>query len=81
MLETGEDGLAHFADWSGEKPADGRFLKTRYIGSRSDWNRGTQTRTYKGIRLDIPFDRYHMDEARAPRAERLTREASRSTNC
>ena len=81
ILETGEDGFAHFTDWSREKPENSRFLKTRYLGTRNDWNRDTQTRTHKGIRLDIPFDRYYMDEAKAPRAEQLAREATRSTNC
>ena len=33
------------------------------------------------FRIDIPFDRYYMDEAKAPRAERLVRESTRSTTC
>ena len=34
-----------------------------------------------GVRIDIPFDRFYMDEAKAPRAERIVRNSTRSTNC
>ena len=81
MLEAGEDGFARFTDWHRESPAEGRFLKTRYLGTKSEWIPKTRKRLHKGMRIDIPFGRYYMDEAKAPRAERLTREATRSTNC
>jgi uncharacterized membrane-anchored protein len=81
MLETDEDGFARFTDWSREKPASGHYLKTRYTGMRSDWDNDRKTRTHKGFSLRLPFDRYYMDEAKAPRAERLARQATRSTNC
>ena len=80
-IEHGEDGFAHFTEWHREKPTKGHFLKTRARGHRYDQNLATKESIYKGLRLDIPFDRYYMDEAKAPRAERLTREATRSTNC
>lgn len=80
-VATGEDGFAHFTGWSLEKPVDGSFLKTRYRGTRGEWNQATRTRIHKGMRLDIPFERFYMDEAKAPRAERLARESTRSTNC
>jgi len=81
ILETDDDGFAYFTDWSREKPMDGHFLKTRYLGVRSDWNRETKSRTHKGLRIDIPFDRYYMDEEKAPRAEQLARDATLNTNC
>ncbi len=74
LLETGEDGFAHFTGWSLEKPEDGHYLKTRYRGR--SWNQNN-----KAFRIDLPFDRYYMDEAKAPRAEILVRESTRSTNC
>lgn len=80
-LETGADGFAHFVNWSREKPTNGSFLKTRYRGTRREWIAATETYIHKGMRIDIPFDRYYMDEAKAPRAELLTREATRATNC
>lgn len=80
-IETGSDGFAHFTDWSREKPSEGSFLKTRYQGQKTVWNQETKKHIYKGVRLDIPFDRFYMDEAKAPRAEILAREATRSTNC
>ena len=80
-IELGEDGFAHFTEWHREKPTKGHFLKTRALGRRREWNPGIEKSTYKGLRLDIPFDRYYMEEAKAPRAEQLTREATRNTNC
>ena len=81
LIETDADGFARFTEWSREPPASGHYLKTRYTGMKQNWNRDTKTRIHKGIRIDLPFDRYYMDEAKAPRAERLAREATRSTNC
>ena len=80
-IELGEDGFAHFTEWHREKPTTGHFLKTRALGRRADWNSETKKSVYKGLRLDIPFDRYYMDEAKAPRAEQLVRDSTRSTNC
>jgi len=74
LLETDEEGFAHFKGWSLEKPEEGYYLKTRYLGRR--WNRNENS-----FRIDLPFDRYYMDEAKAPRAEILVRESTRSTNC
>jgi hypothetical protein len=38
-------------------------------------------RNYSSIRIDIPFNRFYMDENKAPRPKRLAREATRNTNC
>jgi uncharacterized membrane-anchored protein len=81
VLEVDEEGFARFTGWSKERPASGMFLKTRYLGIRTEWDRASKTSRYKGLRIDLPFDRYYMDEAKAPRAERLVRDATRTTNC
>jgi len=81
LIVTDDTGFLRFIDWSHEKPATGNYLKTRYKGIRKDWQQNSKTRIHKGIRIDIPFDRYYMDEAKAPRAEVLARKATRSTNC
>jgi uncharacterized membrane-anchored protein len=80
-VEADEDGFARFTDWNREKPANGNFLKTRNKGQHRVWIPESKKRVYKGMRLDIPFDRYYMEETKAPRAETLTREATRNTNC
>jgi uncharacterized membrane-anchored protein len=80
-LETNDDGFAHFTDWSRERPAKEDFLKTRNMGQHRIWIPESKKWIYKGMRLDIPFDRYYMEESKAPRAETLTREATRNTNC
>jgi uncharacterized membrane-anchored protein len=81
VLETGPDGFAKLADWSRDRPAEGHYLRTRYTGYRSQWNRETKKSIHKGIRFDFPFDRFYMEESKAPRAEKLARDATRNTNC
>lgn len=80
-LAVDGEGFATFTGWSLERPADGAYLKTRYRGMRSDWNPETRQSTVKGLRIDLPFDRFYMDEAKAPRAEQAARDATRATNC
>ena len=80
-IETNEEGFARFNGWCREKPSTGAFLKTRYLGQSTVWNQTTQKSATKGLRIDLPFNRYYMDEAKAPRAEQAVRDATRSTNC
>ena len=80
-IETDEEGFARFTRWSREKPPGGNFLKTRSKGQRQDWMPESRKRIYKGMRLEIPFDRFYMDEAKAPRAERMVRDSTQTTNC
>ena len=81
LIETDKNGFARFIDWSKEKPPASDFLKTRYRGVKQIWNPDSKLHSYKGLRIDIPFDRFYMDESKAPRAEVLVRESTRSTNC
>jgi uncharacterized membrane-anchored protein len=80
-LATDAEGFAHFDGWSRGRPASGAFLKTRYLGDFGAWDTGTNPSAQKELRIAIPFDRFYMDEAKAPRAERAVRDATRSTNC
>ncbi len=80
-IETGEDGFARFSAWSRAKPAKGAFLKTRYLGEHTRWDAAGKRSESQGIRIGIPFDRFYMDEAKAPRAEAAARKATRGTNC
>lgn len=81
LIETDLDGFARPVDLSRKKPSESHYLRTRFSGYRSDWNRETRKSVHKGIRFDFPFDRFYMEEAKAPRAEKLAREATRTTNC
>jgi len=81
LLEVDVDGFARFTGWQRERPAQGAFLKTRYLGEKNHWIPETRQRICDGIRINIPFERFYMDEAAAPRAERRAREATRTTNC
>lgn len=80
-IETGEDGFARFSSWSRAKPATGAYLKTRYLGEHTRWDPSGHRSESQGIRIDIPFNRFYMDEAKAPRAETAARDATRGTNC
>ncbi|RKX46755.1 MAG: hypothetical protein DRP64_02745 [Verrucomicrobia bacterium] len=80
LLETDAEGFAYFSSTEIEKPNKGDYLKTMYIGHRPSWNDKTKTLELE-IKIDIPFDHFYMDEAKAPRAERLVRDSTRSTNC
>lgn len=80
-VETGAEGFARFSGWSRERPATGAFLKTRYLGAHNAWDPATRKSSSKGLRIDLPFNRYYMEEAKAPRAEQAVRDATRSTNC
>lgn len=80
-IETDWAGFAHFTGWSLEKPSDGLYLTTRYRGKDYRWNLDTKKSEYRGLRINMPFTRFYMDEAKAPRAEKLARTATRNKDC
>lgn len=80
-LSTDAEGFCQMKGWSRTKPETGAFLKLTYSGPKHDWNRPTQKSTYKGLWFRLPFDRFYMEESKAPRAETLVREGTRNTNC
>jgi hypothetical protein len=64
-LSTDADGFCQMESWSRIKPTTGSFLKLTYLG--------------RGFAL--PFNRFYMEESKAPHAETLVREGTRNTNC
>ena len=64
-FEAGDDGFAKIATVFADPPADRPYLR---IGKR-DWRPTGQGR----IQIDLPFDRFYMDENVAPKAERMMR--------
>ncbi len=80
-IATGPDGFARFSGWSRERPSSGPYLKTRYRGDHFVYDQTAKTSVRKGLRVEMPFDRFYMDEAKAPRAEQAVRDATRVTNC
>ncbi|NLC79623.1 MAG: GDYXXLXY domain-containing protein [Lentisphaerae bacterium] len=80
-VEADSKGFARFSGWSRTKPATGAFLKTRYLGEHSRWDQKKKLSVSQGLRIGIPFSRFYMDEAKAPRAEVAARDSTRSTNC
>lgn len=88
VLSIDEQGFAQFTDWSYDRPSDTEsYLKTRALGHSVRWevNDDTpsddRTRIHQGLRIDIPFTRFYMDEAKAPRAEIRAREATLNKDC
>jgi uncharacterized membrane-anchored protein len=85
-ISTDEQGFAQFTSWSSEKPENHpNYLKTKARGQSVRWEEipddDKRTRIHQGLRIDIPFTRFYMDEAKAPRAEILAREATRNEDC
>jgi len=78
---TDTNSFVRFNGWRTAPPTSGAYLKTRYLGEHRNWNTGTRTSTADGFRVEIPFDRFYMDEAKAPLAEQAVRDATRGTNC
>lgn len=75
-LGTDADGFCELKSWSREKPASGAFLKLRSRGPRTEWNLEAKTNLCLGLRFDLPFNRFYMDEKKAPRAEKIIRDAA-----
>ena len=81
MIEEDDQGFARFTSWSREQPLSGSYLKTRYQYEAREWDGEARIHVTTGYRVDIPFDRFYMDEKKAPVAERLVRGRETSTNC
>ncbi|MEA3212000.1 MAG: hypothetical protein QOE70_5057 [Chthoniobacter sp.] len=66
-VAQGTDGFAHFTSASSKRPAEGDFLelRTSYGGAPGR------------VALELPFDRFYMEESAAPNAERLYAERNR----
>lgn len=81
LLDVDDQGFARFSGWSREEPAEGDFIKTNYRYENRRWQADSETWTTNGILINLSFNRFYMDEAKAPRAEKLARNATLSTNC
>lgn len=60
-LAVNPDGFASISQLTADEPEDGDFMKVKIRYNRT---------------IEFPFDRYYMDEVRAPAAEIAYREAS-----
>ena len=66
LLAEGTNGFARISGLSPERPAATDFIRVRVT-----WVSGGD------VNLELPFDRYYMNEKRAPAAEQAYREHSR----
>ena len=67
-IAEGADGFARFSGATTARPAEGAYLKMRVWRPQA----GQQT-----VQLDVPFDRYYLEESLAPAAEAAYRRHSR----
>lgn len=80
-------GFAQFTEWSEARPKHSNYIRTKNWGidpfEDPDGITDATTPNEKLTRLniDIPFTRFYMDEAKAPRAEIRAREATRNDDC
>jgi uncharacterized membrane-anchored protein len=78
-ITTDSAGYARIGNITKEAPAHTRnFIAVKIAGSNSfftDSNSNEET-----IRIDYPFDRFYLDEYKAPRAEKMYNEANREEN-
>lgn len=81
LIEVDQDGFAHFTGWSRKTPATGAFLQTRRLWEKYTRSTDSSPRQYEGFFIKLPFNRFYMDEAKAPRAEILAREATLTADC
>jgi uncharacterized membrane-anchored protein len=81
LLGVDADGFARFVGWTLERPATGDYLQTRSLGPARRWNPEREKSESRGLRIDLPFDRFYMEESKAPEAERIAAEASREEDC
>lgn len=70
-LDPDSDGFCKLTGWSRTKPESGNYLKLKYQGLEYDWREKNQALRCKGLRFDLPFDRYYMEENKAPHAEKM----------
>ena len=80
-LATNAQGFAHLDGWSPTPPAAKPYLKTRSLGEHWNWSRDNSESKCDGVRVEMPFDRFYMEEAKAPLAEQAVWDAARATNC
>jgi uncharacterized membrane-anchored protein len=73
LLQRDTDGFASVHTLSADRPKMGDWL-VGTVGSHL-WGDGGESapRRPRGTRIELPFDRYYMEEGKAPQAERATR--------
>jgi uncharacterized membrane-anchored protein len=62
-LRQNENGFARFGDLTVEPPPSGDYVRVEY------WITGTNNATFR-----LPFDKFFLEESKAPKAERAYRE-------
>jgi uncharacterized membrane-anchored protein len=90
-LGSETNGLCILKSWSRTKPKKVPYLKLRYMGTRSHWDRESRKSSHLGLRFELPFNRFYMEENKAPRAEKIVQgntfnlndpeSTNRGTNC
>jgi len=70
-LVVGDDGFARFDRFEKERPVSGPYLKAT-IGAA--WQRAEEDTVPEAVVVDLPFDRFYMDETIAQEAQQALRQ-------
>ncbi len=81
LLGVDEEGYARFTGWSRDRPESGDYLRTRSFGPAQQWNQETNSSEFQGLRIELPFNRFHMEESKAPAAERIAADRTLEEDC
>ena len=77
LLATDADGFVKIVDVVRELPAESNDCvkaKLNYVATKKD-----STKTIQELNLEYPFERFYMEESKAPLAESMSWEVSRDT--
>ena len=84
VLDTGKDGNAVITDLCKtrkEIPHGKDYLRVKYRGFYHEWDSKNKKRKKTGYHsIELPFQRFYMNEKLAPEAENLVREYTRGKN-
>lgn len=84
VLDTGKDGNAVITDLCKtrkEIPHGKDYLRVKYRGFHYEWDSKNKKRKEIGCHsIELPFQRFYMNEKLAPEAENLVREYTRGKN-
>lgn len=78
-ISTNTDGFAFFSEWSDSPSASAPYLKTKTLGEARIQK--DEIWVYSGVRIHVPFDRFYMDEVKAPAAEKLVAQPNDDEQC
>jgi len=79
LLENDAEGFARLAEAAPKPRREGVWMRARAARENDTHWRQAGTKPASAVHAALPFDRFYMDEASAPRAERIYQRSARSS--